>query len=731
MRVRFYLTYQGVETEIEEPVGFDNFEVALKRDLKSHGMTFEVSQFDLEFYGVAYDIIKRAYREDGVDAEVDFRVDLSCSDIEEENFYGGRLVFSGYEETDGDYQAIKIPVGQTGPLVLLNNRLDQQVDVDSQYAFDGARLSRAYQNVSRRLFIPGKGVLYTSKAAPPGGDTGEGKGFNFSIADLKIHPFAPIMEGEQSELGEISSTEQGDNYLTWTFNRKTEEAEGVPDEIVNKEGAVFRCAFKVKGSLWVSATNPDTGAGMPGVPVNFQFYIGKVGSAKWGFRNVAGETDEDGGFYADMDFTVGFEDVLKEGDTVRVCVNISYSVDPANPTAARCSGFVNFYKDSFFSIEAEGVQRGSYARTSFIHETLSKLVEIVTNGALTVKSPYYGRPDSEINPEAKSGAGGLRCLTNGLRLRNATLPDKSTPGLFLSLKNLFNDLRAIDNIGMGLDGDKLVVDSWRYFYQEEVLLSFDNIVTELKVLSKEIYATLKIGYKKWGAESFSGVDSLHTEREYRTGVKAVETKLELLASVITDGYTIEETRRKFLEKNMSDWKYDNDVFLFEMSLQDMVYSIRSGLADTDGTVISPETVLNPELTPARNALRWLSYLNQGRRHDTGLKFNAGTGNYSAKGKILFKAGATEPPAISVSVIGENADLDTKSINGVEEAKYPVFLPENIEFSAPLSMQDFVRLRNFPYKSIRINGIRAYLSSVSYKIAEGEAKFIVIPAAEAQ
>jgi hypothetical protein len=140
-------------------------------------------------------------------------------------------------------------------------------------------------------------------------------------------------------------------------------------------------------------------------------------------------------------------------------------------------------------------------------------------------------------------------------------------------------------------------------------------------------------------ENYNGLDAIHTEREYRTGLKLKKNELDQKSDIIADGYTIEYTRRKSVEPT-ADWRYDNDIFIFCLTRsrfhgEQFRYAIDSGARDTDGTIISPNTVYNIRISPARMAMRWLNRLvSFGFGKEEELIFTSGTGNLQAKGSAV-------------------------------------------------------------------------------------------------
>ena len=75
----FKLIIDGVETQIDEPEGFDEIQSRIFRDEKSHGMFFEATPADvpLKFSGTAKSLLETAFDSDGVDSESSVNFQLS------------------------------------------------------------------------------------------------------------------------------------------------------------------------------------------------------------------------------------------------------------------------------------------------------------------------------------------------------------------------------------------------------------------------------------------------------------------------------------------------------------------------------------------------------------------------------------------------------------------------------------------------------------------------------
>jgi hypothetical protein len=121
-----------------------------------------------------------------------------------------------------------------------------------------------------------------------------------------------------------------------------------------------------------------------------------------------------------------------------------------------------------------------------------------------------------------------------------------------------------------------------------------------EVDTDNIFSRIKIGYKKYtDIEDTNGLDAFHTVREYSTRIKAVENELELLSKFVADPYALEYTRRKALDKDTNDWKYDDEIFIICLKSKALLtpegvvyaYLVDTSLTNSDNSIVSPENDL--------------------------------------------------------------------------------------------------------------------------------------------
>jgi hypothetical protein len=384
---------------------------------------------------------------------------------------------------------------------------------------------------------------------------------------------------------------------------------------------------------------------------------------------------------------------------------------------------------NIFRVSRTTITPKSNTKISLIFETLSRLTEIICGK--TVKSNWYGRPDSNINPTNVVGGGALKAISTGFEIREANLNmNESNSDIpkpkSISFKDLFTSLSAIDNIGYGWEQDEngelyLRLERWNYFYKPDLLLIINNPNKKIRDFNGDnCYVGIDIGYEKYEtAEIINSIDSFHTKLSFKSPVKSIQNILEKLSKFIADPYTIELTRN---ENNSSKWKYDENFFIFELKQNNSnaEYDISQGVQDHDNTFFSPDTYYNFRISPHRNALRLAERLFQFTLPNNILKFLSGEGNIYAKGKPKIENGFTYlEDSGDAAIIAENDNI--QKIN-------PVLKSEIIKFEYPLCFDDYNKIMANPYGIIRVDGEDCYILKITYKLNDRLAAFELIPIA---
>lgn len=151
MYFEFYLD----DLEIEEPQGFADIVLNMKRDDNWHGIFFEASTSELAFYGAAAGYLKNKKQTNGLRSDVTFKALQACGIYDEpEIIFEGKLDFGKYSESCGNTCLVKMAVEQTGCLMTLRNRYDQKVDLDSNIALDKITPIGSYDQLGQEMPMP-------------------------------------------------------------------------------------------------------------------------------------------------------------------------------------------------------------------------------------------------------------------------------------------------------------------------------------------------------------------------------------------------------------------------------------------------------------------------------------------------------------------------------------------------------------------------------------------------
>lgn len=738
MDYRFYLN----TTEIQEPIGWADFELSMKRDDVYHGMQFEVGTSALRFFGAAATYLQEQKELNGLSAYVTFTAEIICDseqDEEYESIVTGRLNFGKYKETCGDACIVEIPFEEEGCKVTFRNRFDQKVDIDKITALDNVTALPEYAQLGQTIEIPAKAL----QAAVDGNVADDGYVFNTSIgigagglsfASIYVRPDYSIERYNNIATGQLIAI---NNCVT----NNTIMVDGCDDpvtpQLLFEEQQIdcfdgnFNYTSRKKGTLTVTGNNG--------------LFIFKHSIIKW---NGVGDIFADGTIVQEtilFDYTADLPNDLPEAPYVFPFDNTI----TGTTTIADGEGFyavlglrsINFVHDiqidydteTLFTIDAVKLCPPSDSQYYMIHEALSRITEAITNKCIRVKSSYYGRIDSQPFAFDEDGCGSLRMITGGLKLRNA--PEAN---FFISAKDLISGLNAIDNIGFSIEPDTtipnrhiLVIEPVEYFYQDFEMISVDSVALVVSEIQESLhYSKINVGYKKWEVEQVNGLNEFNSTREYRTNVETINNTLDITSVLVAGSYPIEVTRQQsFAESGAADTTYDNEAFIITLERSAYDFIVEQDKVSNDTNIFDPATILNYRLSPVRNLMRWFkSIINTYPNINSStnrLFFNSGTGNYTASGSLDDLTDCK----LEVGVLAENQDIWASDFADKANAT-PLFKNETASFEYPLSIAQYNKIKENPYGYISYTcgnsatQVKAYIKELKFRPARGMANFIL-------
>jgi len=135
---------------------------------------------------------------------------------------------------------------------------------------------------------------------------------------------------------------------------------------------------------------------------------------------------------------------------------------------------------------------------------------------------------------------------------------------------------------------------------------------EVKPLTEEMFAKLKIGYKPYSYDEVNGKEEFNTQYEFQAPLTRVTSEKDLTSPYRADMYGIELQRANLTNKTEADKDQDNDIFWIHVD-KTATGTIPAGLPGAGQTyyelyrdntltitgLISPSTAFNIDLSPKR------------------------------------------------------------------------------------------------------------------------------------
>lgn len=778
----------GQITPIENPLGWDKTVFILSRDPDKHGVMFSYQASPYTYDGLAYRLLKDEYEANGIEGVMYLRISVDC--------YGSiralprmKFVFAQYSDNKGSTCSVTIPVEAQDDLMLLRNRIDQKVNLFSTTSFGGVSLS-TYSALPFVKTLPSKGILvtdnsnntadlqeayfgesFTESGAPPGY---MGRQVAFSVPGFTniiaseiggyFHPNDAQQIADVNMVGGFAAWEpppSGYVYLPYWVNDGVNSWDHVfPFEqippIVNYDVSLGFTYGPITVTLEGHYKKNFAPVDVFGVPSSgierMAVYIGilkgysdPTDASSWNWLSPGTPSGSSGDWNTypygtgltnlpvGADFTFSFTVTLEPGDRIYYFDKVAYRKKTAY--TAYNALYITNEEDSYFKVSGLSVAADSTARLFMINEAFSRVAESVTDDRLRVYSEFYGRTDSQPYSVASDGCGAHLAITKGLLIRKMEDTMSSSNWLFsVSMKDLFEGINPIHNIGMGIESDpvrpgynRLRIEDWAYFYDPTVMFTCDDVDDIKRDVKANGHITIfKFGYAKWEAEQYNGIDEFLTGREFRTELTQANNTFTQVSNMIASGYAIEVTRR-LGNITTEDWRYDNDTFVITMKRSGGDLIVQVGDIASPSNILDPDTVYNFRIRPSAMAMAWLPKILASYRNATTsskIIFTDGSGNLIAEGEL--SAGNC---IIEGEVITENQDISPDNMNTPTDGM-PITLPELVTFDYPISVPEFFDMVANPYKMIAYNNDHTngegWIDRIEFKMNDDIANFNLIP-----
>ncbi len=503
----------SVEHIIDEPVGWDNCQIVIKRDPELHGIFFDYQGNDFQFNGTAGQLIKAEHDQYGVEGNMIMVIAQACEGQEPEELYRGRLLFSKYEYSCGDECSVKIPIETTSDVMELRNRWDQKVNLQAVYSFNEIHELNDYEKCPAEIVLPSK-TIFLQDVAIKKTTSDESINNGFSQFDTGDPDVIAVSVGVLIELGLDNKSAEIGNFgfdppirltcIPTTFDPPAFEIPEIAaphDSQQLWDGAAYNV---------VSITNPWLAVTVPtdflNKVINYQeetanynvdLQNGKLDikvegefeplndTVIYNIRFVILKKDKDGIFtlisqqplydqqlevigsgsdflgdpitYHKVKFSHTYLDpnyVLNKGDEIYVFFYANMYTPIADVRDLKLSLRTRIDDTSYVKFTALSHTPPSVAKLFMINESFSRVAEAITDDKIRVYSDYFGRTDAQPYPSDVDGCGGLEAITKGIFIRRQETRIPDQPAIFAqSMKDLWDGINPIHHIGMGIEDD--------------------------------------------------------------------------------------------------------------------------------------------------------------------------------------------------------------------------------------------------------------------------------------
>jgi hypothetical protein len=734
------------------------------------------------------------------DYSIDYSDDYGSmmgGDCEEgfEDFYLGELEMSTWDTKDG---LTKVNIKPRGILETVKNRLDTKIDLQALESLDGDVFEDTF-NTPYDLALHSKAIIkkgnynftddaiedpsienddltpipegwtlegydYDEVNIPYSGDSGV-RTLEHSFSQT-IMPEIPILNEISDYTGEANSLERNTTYPANDEQIQNGNLIEVINEAIPEN---FRVYGKIKWGLivdfdWIGGNAGEYDVTASLIPKAY-LKVGDTITLLETYPEVSGSALIDSIVPSPVptanvipltEYTLEFDESISgvnDGDSIRVYIKFDSVRTAERPEtlgqdydlgmAMYCLFHQDFSEDemSFIAIEQESIAEESTASAFAIFETGAQIARCIVGENDSFRSNIFGRVNSEPYQYEENGCGSFNAITNGFMIRGYPLTERTVR---LSMNDYFKGLNPIWNLGMGIEKSGsnyyIVVDSKEYFYDvDTVLMTINNIPHLLRYESPEHYYNMILaGYDKWEIELTNGLDEVNSKREYYTGIKSVDNKLDLVSSLVSSPYRLETPRRnRYIDSATTDTEYDEDNYIIALNRTEVdgiptqldVAEKDENFADVTD-LLSPETSYNLRLTPNRNILRWGNVINAGLTKYTGreIKFTSGEGNYKMTSQ--FDADAC-PGNWNNEVLSEGQNIQWDDANNTFSD--PLWIPEILEFEWPVKFSEFKTIEANPKGVFSISEsetghIKGFILEFKY-VPNGRSKFKLLRAFE--
>lgn len=675
----------------DEPIGWDDIQITLKRDRDWHGVNYEFTDGDVQlgFDCLAgRDLIEEIYQAQGGDGYIGFQFGYIDGGVYHIDFDGK---INLYTRKWQNYRIVA-SIERNNDADKIKARWSTKNSMASTQSIDGIAITPP---APYSLSLHSKTLQQSYyKKIEPEGDFGTQPLF----AGRNTHAFWYVFNTQLTNpgVGDIDTT-IGSNLGVTGLN-----------PITSTLGQLF--ALKASGSFVFDFTDFQFALSVKlvstsygGVP-KLDYWETHVWLDIYDANNnlkhhkiVAANSGSSGGQFLTRQFVGGhvspYSFNLSAGDKVYLYGEFLFS---GNSSSWKDIEAAIVTYGGAIRVTAQTFTVATPADVFLIHESLDQSIAVITGNQNQLYSDFLGRTDIGY---AADGCGSLSTLLNGFAAR---LFNKALHPLQVSFQEQMQSLDAIFCIGMGYEEGVIRVEQREYFYNNQEIIAIEEIGDYSEDVARElVFSSIDIGYQKYleasNAQAQGGqqlIDQFATQHQYATPIRSNDVKYTKLATFILSGDALENTRRyQFSADTQQDsTTYDDDTFMVSVVRNGLGYTTEKDEAFTTVTgILDPATTYNLRRTVKRNVLNHAKWINGGLFYKNGGELIKNT-FVKQNGDLVTQLDLSDPCPlgdVGYALLQEKADIYLTVFGNKEN----IFIPEWVTCTTRLPMDTIRDIKN--------------------------------------
>lgn len=710
-----------------DPAGWEEMGMKLYRSEKYHGVFLEPSTKQFGFYadGGGQEFIETMRSTYDVNAELT----IIClhrpnSDVEYTEMFRHRLDMLSYMK---EKRIVYLNIEDSNLYSKVEARMDIPVDLETTTSIGEETITAIS---TETISLPGQAIRLNSEWQIANGYSSS-NGVSFTIAKDQVGYFTPVGELVSSDFAITNVLPGIQQFDDENIDTRINSNDSVFPPILQLANSGFNFPITMNYEIDFNGTWDNIETTTLGVRDFYRLRLQLV----YGKRTdpVTAPT-----FITLYDYnTTTTSDITNEPFSVNTSGSFSLNVGESVwlvwflevHSTGLCTCVHNFdYTASSFKLYADTQAAATDCKTVLVHEAFNQVVDAMADADGKFYSELYGRTDSEKQTYAGNGEGAFKAITSGNALRQRDVP------IVLSFNSLFDSANAIDNIGMGLVAGKVRIEKYEHWYNPYTRIIRIANVREIKteISTPHYFNHIKLGFKKFEAETTGGLDEPNTSTEWSTSVHFLNNKYHRESDLIGSSYAMEITRRKGISLTTEDWRFDNDNFWICLN-SDKTVELADDFLDTHSGMQAGDTAYNLRITPARMLQAHFRNIVAGLQTIGGfLKFITKAGNRDLATETTATTGHADYSGASLT---ENASL---AYNDAQVDKYaPIITPLIDTFETSITFQDFITIRDaftedtadsygyIEYYETESDIRRGFLMEMNYKLLNGKTTFKIL------